>query len=73
MDVNWKKILSPLDIKKLLWPGVQFYSREREIIYSVADCPETVVVAGNGLGVWPPPEEKMIRRGQRARISPAVL
>jgi hypothetical protein len=34
-------------------PGVRFYSKQREIIYSVEDNVETLVPAGNKLGVSP--------------------
>lgn len=40
----------PLKMASLLWPRVAFYDRQREIIYSVVNNDETVVVAGNMLG-----------------------
>lgn len=43
-------MIDPLKFKKLLWPDVQFYKQQEEIIYSVVYNDETVVVAGNKLG-----------------------
>jgi phage terminase large subunit len=40
----------PVKFVKLLWPDIQLYAQEREILYSVRDNDETVVVAGNMLG-----------------------
>jgi hypothetical protein len=40
----------PVKFIKLLWPDIQLYKQEREILYSVRDNDETVVVAGNMLG-----------------------
>src|SRR5437879_4923464 len=40
----------PLFFAKLLWPDVKFYNKQREVIYSVRDNFETVVVAGHMLG-----------------------
>ncbi len=40
----------PLKLAKVLWPDVTFYSKQRDIIMSVVECPETVCVAGNMLG-----------------------
>lgn len=40
----------PLKFAALLWPSVTFYKQQREIIYSIRDCDETHVVAGNQLG-----------------------
>jgi hypothetical protein len=37
----------PLRLAKLLWPWVHFYDKQREMIYSVEDNAETIVVAGN--------------------------
>jgi hypothetical protein len=44
----WLK--DPVRFVKFFWPDVVLYSREREIMYSVRDNDETVVVAGNMLG-----------------------
>lgn len=41
----------PLVFGKLLWPDVEFYDKQRSIIYSVRDNVETVVPAGNMLGI----------------------
>jgi hypothetical protein len=40
----------PLAFKDLLWPGVYFYSRQREAIYSFVENDVTTVPAGNMLG-----------------------
>jgi phage terminase large subunit len=40
----------PVKFVKLMWPDIQLYAQEREILYSVRDNDETVVVAGNMLG-----------------------
>jgi len=40
----------PLRLAEVLWPDVCFYSKQRDIIYSVRDDKETVVHAGNMLG-----------------------
>lgn len=40
----------PLALAKLLWPSVRFYDRQRDVIHSVRDDDETVVVAGNMMG-----------------------
>jgi hypothetical protein len=40
----------PIVFASLLWPDVEFYDKQREIIYSVRDSIETVVPAGNMLG-----------------------
>lgn len=40
----------PLKWGKMLWPHVTFYKEQKEIIYSVEDNNETIVVAGNMLG-----------------------
>lgn len=41
---------NPILLKKLLWPDVEFYDKQIEIVESVRDNSETVVVAGNMLG-----------------------
>jgi hypothetical protein len=43
--------IDPLSFAREFWPDVVFYRQQREIIYSVAENRETVVVAGNELGV----------------------
>jgi phage terminase large subunit len=40
----------PVKFVKLLWHDINLYAQEREILYSVRDNDETVVVAGNMLG-----------------------
>jgi hypothetical protein len=40
----------PIKFAKILWPDVYFYSKQREIIYSVVEDDETLCVAGNELG-----------------------
>lgn len=40
----------PLVFAKLLWPHIEFYSQQRDVIMSVVHNDETVVVAGNMLG-----------------------
>ena len=42
--------MDPLALARLCWPNVYFYRSQREILYSVKDNDETVVVAGNQLG-----------------------
>jgi hypothetical protein len=42
--------LDPIAVQRLWWPSVRWYDKQIEIIYSVEECPETVVVAGNKLG-----------------------
>lgn len=45
---QWRK--EPLLMQQAVWPKVQFYSKQIEIIYSVRDNVETYVPAGNMLG-----------------------
>src|SRR5579872_4735965 len=40
----------PLELQKVLWPGVMLYSKQREIVQSVWENDETYVPAGNMLG-----------------------
>jgi hypothetical protein len=42
--------LDPIKFGKWGWPGVSFYKQQRDILYSIWDNDETVVVAGNTLG-----------------------
>lgn len=42
--------IDPLEFAYELWPNVRFYSKQREIIYSVEENDETIVHAGNMLG-----------------------
>lgn len=43
-------VKDPLKFAKLLWPHVEFYDKQREIIYSIVNNYETFVPAGNMLG-----------------------
>ena len=47
---NYQYVTDPLKFKGILWPHVDFYDKEIDIIYSVHDNDETVCVAGNMLG-----------------------
>jgi len=40
----------PLKCQQMLWPKVQFFDKQRDMIHSVRDNKETIVVAGNMLG-----------------------
>lgn len=42
--------IDPLELASELWPQWHFYGKQREIIYSVENTPETIVHAGNMLG-----------------------
>jgi hypothetical protein len=44
------RCVDPLALAKEFWPDVVFYRQQKEIIYSVVENRETVVVAGNELG-----------------------
>lgn len=44
------RIIDPIKFGKTFWPDVEFYDKQKEIIYSVMDNDETVVPAGNMLG-----------------------
>lgn len=44
------KVIDPLHLASLLWPDVEFYDKQRDIIYSVMENDETYVPAGNMLG-----------------------
>lgn len=48
--LSYGEEIDPLDFKDALWPDVQFYEKQIEIIYSVMNNDETFVPAGNGLG-----------------------
>lgn len=45
-----ESVIDPLKFAALNWPNITFYRQQQEIIYSVVDNRETVVVAGNQLG-----------------------
>jgi hypothetical protein len=44
------KVVDPLKFAAFNWPDVKFYSQQRDIIYSVVENRETVVVAANKMG-----------------------
>lgn len=53
--IDFSKLLpvwyhEPMKMKEALWPHVNFYDKQREIIQSVQDNDETYVPAGNQLG-----------------------
>lgn len=43
-------LIDPMALKGLLWPSVQFYDKQVDTVYSVEECRETIVPAGNQLG-----------------------
>ena len=45
-----KEPVCPFELKRLLWPDIIFYNKQKAIIRSVQDNDETMVVAGNMLG-----------------------
>lgn len=47
---NYQYVTDPLRFKNILWPQMEFYDKEIDIIYSVKENFETVCVAGNMLG-----------------------
>ena len=51
--MNLRGLKHPLDLQRLCWPDVTFYSKQKEIIDSVRWNDETYVPAGNMLGVCP--------------------
>jgi hypothetical protein len=44
------EVADPLIFAKTFWPEVQFYDRQKELMYSLKDNDETICVAGNMLG-----------------------
>lgn len=50
--MSWKgfKAIDPIEFKNVLWPNRKFYDKQEDIVYSVEECPETFVQAGNMLG-----------------------
>ena len=44
------RCIDPVKFGALCWPDMVLYDKQREILYSLRDNDETVVVAGNGLG-----------------------
>lgn len=43
-------LLDPLEFASMFWPDIRFYTKQKEILYSVRDDEETFVPAGNMLG-----------------------
>ena len=44
------KVADPMKFAREFWPDVKFYRKQRELMYSLMDCDETICVAGNMLG-----------------------
>ena len=44
------KVVDPIELQKILWPHVRFYSKQRDVIYSVVNNDETIVHAANMMG-----------------------
>lgn len=49
-EIPYHLLKDPLVFGKALWPGVDFYDKQVEVIHSVRDNAETFVVAGHQLG-----------------------
>lgn len=50
-EVDYTSIgVDPIEFIHILWPNITLYKQQKDIIYSVVENPETVVVAGNQLG-----------------------
>lgn len=49
-DPSASLLTDPVKMLSLCWPDVRIYSKQRDILYSVRDNDETIVVAGNMLG-----------------------
>ena len=47
---DYDAFISPVEFVNVLWPHIQLYDKQREILMSVRDNIETVVPAGNMLG-----------------------
>jgi hypothetical protein len=47
---NLPQVADPLKFSRLVWPGMTFYLQQQEIVYSVMDNRETIVVAANKMG-----------------------
>jgi hypothetical protein len=47
---NFVYVTDPIKLSKILWPHVEFFDKQWEIIYSVVENDLTVVPAGNMLG-----------------------
>lgn len=48
--MNLPTILDPVGLIQNLWPTVQLYDKQKQMVYAVRDSVETYVVAGNKLG-----------------------
>ncbi|MEL0117156.1 MAG: hypothetical protein VW739_05530 [Pelagibacteraceae bacterium] len=46
----YQRLRDPLNMARFLWPGLTFYKKQRDLIYSVKECDETQCAAGNMLG-----------------------
>lgn len=46
--LSWQR--DPMKLKRDMWPHIEFYNKQIEIIYSVWENDETIVPAGNMLG-----------------------
>lgn len=49
-SVNRGEYIDPIKFKDLLWPHINFYKEQEDVVYSVADNEETYVVACNMSG-----------------------
>lgn len=47
--MTWTAV-DPIRLQELLWPDVEFFLQQREVLYSLLDNEETYVPAGNMLG-----------------------
>jgi hypothetical protein len=47
---HYSNVVDPYKFKEILWPDYHFYDRQWDIVYSVVEDDETIVVAGNELG-----------------------
>lgn len=47
---NGTNVVDPIAFQKRLWPQVNFYDKQREVIYSVRDNDETYLVSANQMG-----------------------
>jgi hypothetical protein len=50
MVTNKLNIVDPIKFAALNWPDIRFYKEQQDVIYSLVENRETVVVAGNKLG-----------------------
>lgn len=47
---NCINVIDPIALQRLYWPDVRFFTKQIEVLYSVEENDETIVVAGNKLG-----------------------